>query len=175
MKECVRHIEDSARRGDELTIEWIKDLHARMCEPGDENAGRYRKRDTSPGIYNLDVAPAASISYYFRKFMETYNDELIAYHPLRGAAIAHWEFMRVFPFDERSGLVGRLMMNFILLRHNYPPAIIHATDRHHYFAALAGHRTDLVPVVVEAVGATINAAQGFSRRAATTTTHQMAL
>lgn len=162
MKNCIEHIERSAARGDELSNEWLKDLHARMCADDDENAGRYRKRDTSPGIYNLTVAPAASISYYFRKFEDIYNEELSDYHPLRAAAIAHWEFMRVFPFDERTGMVGRLMLNFLLLKNGYPPAIIHASDRHHYFAALSGYRTDLVPIVVDAVSATIQAAQTLS-------------
>lgn len=162
MKNCIEYIERSAARGDDLSNDWIKDLHTRMCADADENAGRYRKRDTSPGVYNLTVSPAASISYYFRKFEEMYNEELSGCHPIRAAAIAHWEFMRVFPFDERTGMVGRLMMNFLLLRNGYPPAIIHAHDRHHYFAALNGYRTDLVPVVVNAVSATIQAARALS-------------
>lgn len=164
LKNCIEHVERSAARGDELSNDWLKDLHARMCAADDENAGRYRKRDTSPGVYNLAVVPAASISYYFRKFEEIFNEELSNHHPIRAAAIAHWEFMRVFPFDERTGMVGRLMMNFLLLKHGYPPAIIHASDRHHYFSALTGHRTDLVPVVVEAVSATIQAAHVFSEQ-----------
>lgn len=164
LKACIAHLEACARDGQDLSLDWIKDLHVRMSNPGDEAAGRYRKRDSSPGVYNLDVVPAASISYYFRKFIDTYENELVLHHPLRAAAIAHWEFMKVFPFDERTGVIGRLMMNFILLRHGYPPAIIHATDRHHYFAALNGHRTDLVPVLVDAVGATIAAARNFNRQ-----------
>lgn len=162
LKNCIEYIEGSAARGDKLSNDWLKDLHTRLCADGDEHAGRYRKRDTSPGIYNLTVSLAASISYYFRKFEDMYHEELSDYHPLRAAAIAHWEFMRVFPFDERSGMVGRLMMNFLLLSNGYPPAIIHAHDRHHYFAALNGHRTDLVPVVVNAVSSTIQAARALS-------------
>jgi hypothetical protein len=53
------------------------------------------------------------------------------------------------------------MMSALLVSHGYPPAVIHAQSRHHYFAALSGHRTDMVPVVVEALGATIQAAEGF--------------
>lgn len=144
-----------------MTLEWIKAQHASLCDAGAEHAGRYRKRDTSPGVYNLDVVPAASISYYFRKMLDAYHNELSKAHPIRGAAMAHWEYMRAFPFDEKSGLVGRLMMSALLVSHGYPPAVIHAQSRHHYFAALSGHRTDMIPVVVEALGATIQAAEGF--------------
>lgn len=152
---------DPAQRPDELSMDYIKELHVRLCDAGDESAGRYRKRDTSPGVYNLDVCPHTSISYYFRKFIDTYENELVTYHPVRAAAIAHWEFMKIFPFDERSGIVGRLMMNYLLIKSGYPPAIIHAMDRQAYFSALDGYRTDLVPVVVEAIGSTIEAARAF--------------
>jgi Fic family protein len=151
-------------RPDELTMDFIKELHCRLCDDDDEKAGRYRKRDTSPGVYNLKCVAQGSISYYFHKFIDTWNDELVNYHPIRAAAIAHWEFMKVFPFDERSGMVGRLMMNYLLIREGYPPAVIHAMDRHHYFAALDGYRTDLVPVLVDAISSTIEAARVFSEQ-----------
>lgn len=155
---------DPDQRPEELTMDYIKELHQRLCDDDDDKSGRYRKRDTSPGVYNLSVVPHASISYYFHKFMDTYEEELKHYHPIRAAAMAHWEYMKVFPFDERSGIVGRLMMNYLLVRDGYPPAVIHAMDRHHYFSALDGHRADLVPVIVDAIRSTIEAAQAFSER-----------
>lgn len=168
---------DGSRTRDQdiVSMDWLKDTHAALCDASDDGAGRYRKRDTSPGVYNLEVAPSNSISYYFRKFLDLYEEELKASHPVRAAALAHWEFMRVFPFDERSGLVGRLMLNAILIKNGYPPAIIHASDRHHYFGALSGHRTDLIPVVVSAVSSTIEAAANFSQHFHATLTHRAAL
>jgi hypothetical protein len=164
MMGCIHQFESDAQMGVEISLDWIKDLHRQMCDEGDEAAGRYRKRDTSPGVYHLDVVPSKSISYYFHKFLDDWESELSGYHPIRAAAMAHWEFMRVFPFDDRTGIVGRLMMNYILMKNYYPPAIIHANDRHNYFTALNGHRTDLVPVVVDAIKGTIDAARLFDRR-----------
>lgn len=162
LKDTIDFVHKSAERGDELTIDWLREVHIRLCPDTDETAGRYRKRDTSPGVYHLDVAPANSISYHFHKFVDTFHQELSATHPVRQAGMAHHDFMRVFPFDERTGMVGRLMLNFILLKNNFPPAIIHATDRHLYFGALNGHRSDLVPVVADAVRSTISAAHAFT-------------
>ena len=164
MRDSIDYIHDSAERGDELSLEWLRDIHTRLCPDDCETAGRYRQRDTSPGVYHLDVAPANSISYHFHKFIDTYHDELASMHPIRQAAIAHWEFMRVFPFDERTGVVGRLMLNFLLLKHDFPPAVVHATDRHVYFGALNGHRTDVVPVVADATRSSIAAAQAYQKR-----------
>lgn len=165
MRECIDYIHESAQRGDELSLEWLRDVHKRICPDDYDAAGQYRKRDTSPGVYHLDVAAANSISYHFHKFIDTYRDELAEMHPVRQAAIAHGEFMRVFPFDERTGVVGRLMLNFLLLKHDFPPAIVHATDRHLYFGALNGHHTDLIPVIADATRSTIAAAQAFQDRA----------
>lgn len=165
MRGAIHQLEADARSGVDISMDWLKDLHRQMCDVDDEHAGRYRKRDTSPGVYHLDVIPHKSISYYFHKFLEEWETELRGLHPIRAAAMAHWEFMRVFPFDERTGIVGRLMMNYILIKNFYPPAIVHANDRHHYFDALNGHRADMVPVVVEAMKGTIEAARVFRVRA----------
>ncbi len=163
LRDNIDYIHESAARGDELTIDWLRDVHRRTCPDDCETAGRYRKRDTSPGVYHLDIVPSSSLSYHFHKFIDTYHDDLASMHPVRQAAIAHWDFMHVFPFDERTGVVGRLMMNFLLLKNDFPPAIVHATDRHHYFGGLRGHRTDLVSVVADAIRSTISAARSFDR------------
>ena len=121
------------------------------------------------------MVQAQSISYHLRKFLDTYESELVDAHPVRAAALAHWEFMKVFPFDERTGLVGRLMLNAILMRHDYPPAVIHGADRQNYFAALNGHKVDMIPVVVDAVSSTISAATAFSSSQIATLGHRAAL
>jgi Fic family protein len=164
MRAIAAHLFECAQRNEDITMEFVKDLHVRLCDEGDESAGRYRKRDTSPGVYNLNIVPNGSISYYFRKFLDTCNEDLKHAHPIRAAAIAHHEFMKLFPFDEKSGIVGRLLMNYMLIRAGYPPAIIHQMDRHHYFSALDGHPTDLVPVIVDALSATLAAADEFARQ-----------
>lgn len=162
MRDLINYLYECGKTREPVTLDFIKDLHERLCDEDDEAAGRYRKRNTSPGVYNLDICPQGSISYYFHKLIETWEEELVNYHPIRAAAMLHWEYMKIFPFDDKSGIVGRLLMNYILIRDGYPPAIIHAHDRHQYFSALDGYRHDLIPVLVDAIGSTITAAQGFS-------------
>jgi len=162
LREGLFQVRREAREGRPITGEWIRDLHGRFCDEDEEAAGRYRQRDTSPGVYNLDIVQSNSISYHFRQFVEECQGDYQQLHPVRRAAVAHWNFMRVFPFDQRTGVVGRLIMNFMLMKNDYPPATIHAMDRHHYFQALRGHESDLVPVVVDGIKATIQAAEVFS-------------
>lgn len=164
MREAITFIHESAAAGNALSIDWLRELHTMLCPPGDEAAGRYRKRNTSPGVYHLEVAPANSISYYLHKFIDIYESELVDLHPIRRAAMAHHEFMKVFPFDERTGVVGRLMMNFLLIEKKFPPAIIHASNRHLYFTALGEHRAAMIPVAADAIRATIHAAHSYQAR-----------
>ena len=166
---------DEAGTREPMTLDWIKAQHAALCDEGEEGAGRYRKRDTSPGVYNLDVIASQTISYHLRRFLDNFEGELSESHPVRAAALAHWELMKIFPFDERTGLVTRLMTNAILMRHDYPPAVIHASERHTYFGALNGHRADMIPVIVDAVSATISAATAFSSTQIATIGHHAAL
>src|SRR5690606_704264 len=68
-------------------------------------------------------------------------------NPVRVAARAHYELLRVFPFPNDSGKVARLLMNLILLKSGYPPAIIHAAERQRYYEALKGNLSIIVRMV----------------------------
>ena len=48
----------------------------------------------------------------------------------------HATFERIHPFLDGNGRTGRLVLNLILVRLGYPPAIIYKRDRSRYLAAL---------------------------------------
>jgi fido (protein-threonine AMPylation protein) len=48
----------------------------------------------------------------------------------------HQQFERTHPFLDGNGRTGRLVLNLILVRLGYPPAIIYKRDRQTYFRAL---------------------------------------
>jgi Fic family protein len=52
------------------------------------------------------------------------------------AAELHSTFERVHPFLDGNGRVGRLVLNLLLIRLGYPPAIIYKRDRERYMGAL---------------------------------------
>ena len=57
-------------------------------------------------------------------------------HPILQAVEMHYRFIRIHPFDDGNGRVARLLLNFILLRHGYPPVIIRKEDKEDYLLAL---------------------------------------
>ena len=48
----------------------------------------------------------------------------------------HIEFEKIHPFEDGNGRTGRLLLNYELLKNNYPPVVISKEDRVTYFEIL---------------------------------------
>lgn len=57
-------------------------------------------------------------------------------NPIVLAAAFHYEFVRIHPFEDGNGRMSRLLMNFILMRFGYPPAVIKTEEKESYYTAL---------------------------------------
>lgn len=67
----------------------------------------------------------------------------------------HYKFIRIHPFDDGNGRMARILMNFILMKHGYHPAIIKKETKEDYFKALrqadAGNIEPFVNYIAESV------------------------
>ncbi|MGC1908704.1 MAG: Fic family protein [Candidatus Dormiibacterota bacterium] len=59
-----------------------------------------------------------------------------AVNPVESLAEAHCAFERIHPFLDGNGRAGRLLLNLLLVRSGYPPAVIYTRDRTRYLRAL---------------------------------------
>ena len=64
------------------------------------------------------------------------SDEFADLHPITRAVKAHFRVLSVYPWTKNSGKVARLLMNFILIKHGYLPAVIHSIERQRYYEVL---------------------------------------
>ncbi len=65
------------------------------------------------------------------------EESLAHKHAVVISAIAHYNFVRIHPFDDGNGRGARLLMNLILIKQHYAPAIIRKEQRRAYLEALS--------------------------------------
>lgn len=58
------------------------------------------------------------------------------YTPIELASLFHYRYIRIHPFEDGNGRIARLLVNFILLRHNYPMIVVKSNDKEQYLNAL---------------------------------------
>ena len=149
-KQCIEKFRDKAKsKRAGITIDLFKELHGLLLNDS-ENAGVYRKDIPIHRTYFHTIVTPATIE---KKFQETL-DLLSAkrdpqVHPIEFAATVHHRFMAAFPFSKHSGILGRLLLNYVLQKHHYLPAVIHATDRQRYYEALRGGERDFAVFLCE--------------------------
>ena len=61
--------------------------------------------------------------------------------PVELAALFHYRYIRIHPFEDGNGRIARLMVNFILARHDYPMIVVRSRKKSEYLEAL--HQTDV--------------------------------
>ncbi len=105
------------------------------------NIGDYKKFPNSVRLQNGEMFAYASPTdtpVLMGELMEWYRseEEKKQLHPLQLAALFHYKFVRIHPFDDGNGRISRLLMNYVLLRNNLPPVIIKSSDKKNYLQAL---------------------------------------
>ncbi len=67
-------------------------------------------------------------------------------HPVVRTAEIHHRLVHIHPFIDGNGRTARLVMNLLLMKDGYPPAVIRKVDRRSYYSALArADRGDSAP------------------------------
>lgn len=85
--------------------------------------------------------------------VEWYNieEQKAELSPIELAAVFHYRYIRIHPFEDGNGRIARLLVNYILTRHGYPMLVVKSKDKSNYLTVL--NRCDVVVGLTPSVGA----------------------
>ena len=129
-------IEEDVAAGNPMRPEFVIELHD-LVKPFHEQRGDWRKQQ----VYIRGAAhtppPAWEVPRYMDEWVRYVNGGGASGDLIERAGIAHAGFEVVHPFLDGNGRTGRLLLNWMLLKSGYPPAIILVEERARYIQALA--------------------------------------
>jgi Fic family protein len=135
-----------------IDIELVRKLYALLTPEAAPKAYPYRKENPLHRLYYHEIAPPEKIGPKMRKLDEwLHSDEFQELHPITRATKAHFRLLNIYPWTKNSGKVARLLMNYILIRHGYLPAVIHSIERQRYYEVLRFENEGLLNLVIESV------------------------
>jgi len=76
-----------------------------------------------------------------KEFFRWYEKSKEKLHPVELAALVHLKFVTIHPFSDGNGRMSRLLMNFVLNKHGFPPLNIPYEKRNSYYRALERSQT----------------------------------
>jgi len=132
-----------------LSVTEVKEVHRIVMEPvwavephpdadSDEGPGAFRKHDIHPFPGGMTPPPWVQVHRGLVTDWVTAVNELQARVPTfpEDVAKVHCRFEQIHPFIDGIGRTGRLLLNLILVRLGYPPAIIFKNQREAYLRAM---------------------------------------
>jgi Fic family protein len=139
-----------------ITEGLIKEINALLLK-GIE----YTKKKATPGHYKKTLSTVIQldgtiheytdplhVTTEMEKLVSWINENIDKEHGLITGAVAHYNLVRIHPFDDGNGRGARLLMNLIFIKKRLPPAVIRNKRRRLYLDTLAkADKGDLEPFV----------------------------
>lgn len=164
--EAIELLFEFVAQGRPITEGFLKELNALLLHgvtetPALDTFGRRTSKPARPGEYkqrpNHVLQQDGTIHYYVEPeqvaaqmaylcdWLQANQDAL---HPVVLASLGHYNLVRIHPFDDGNGRGARLLMNCLLMRAGYPPAIVYNEQLRRYLDAIqAADRGQLSPFI----------------------------
>ncbi len=145
-----------------------RDLPGGMLTSFTVHAGRYKTRPNSVITRygdRFEYASPEETAGLMTDLVDWYNEaeQVGRLSPVELAALFHYRYIRIHPFEDGNGRIARLMVNYILCRHDYPMIVVRSRKKGEYLEAL--HQADLAvgPVPSDGAHATLQDIRPFMR------------
>lgn len=153
---AIAYVEALVTGSEPVTPFQVRQIHKLvLTNIDDEEAGQYRRVPVRIGGTAHVPPPAWEVARQMDAWSAWLQQDALILHPVEMAARAHHGIAAIHPFIDGNGRTARLVMNLLLLRHGYPPAIILWINRRQYYRVLAqadrGRSDSLTNFVARAV------------------------
>lgn len=135
--------------GELLTVQEVRTVHYEAMTPvwnvaphphatPSETPGNWRQHDIQPFPEGMTPPPFPEVDHHMADWVTEVNQ-------LRGSsetpfverlATVHNGFEKIHPYPDGNGRTGRLLLNLLLVRLGYPPAIVYKNERAKYLNAM---------------------------------------
>ncbi len=141
-RDAIYFVEELLQKNEPLSAWQIKSIHQLILKNiDDKNAGVYRRSNVI--ISGAEHVPpdALHVESEMDRFINWYQNQASALHPVERAARVHADFVKIHPFVDGNGRTSRLLMNLELMKDGFPPAILPVEKRLEYYETLDNAHT----------------------------------
>ena len=158
-QEAIEFVESLASNEYVLNKLDILSIHHLVLQKIEKDfAGKYRTSGVRISGANFVPPNALKVDEFVSELIDFANDSEVDI--LIRSAIFHHRFAWIHPFFDGNGRTARLLLNLILMKSGFPPAIILKNDRKKYYDALnqANNQdySKLVLLILQAVERTLD-------------------
>jgi len=131
---ALSYLFDHSLQKKEIDEDLVLKLHSILMNGVRPDAGSYRNHGVRIVGVNLPTANYLKIPKLIPKIMSQVansKDDIVA-----SSARVHSQFEQIHPFSDGNGRIGRLLLNAMLLKANFAPAIIKEQQKQLYYTYL---------------------------------------
>ena len=137
-QEAIALVESLVAQDEPISAFHVRQLHALvLAKIDDESAGQYRNLPVQIVGATHELPPAWEIPALMNDWANWLQAQERELDTVALAALAHHKLVAIHPFIDGNGRTARLIMNLVLMRASYPPAIIARVNRQQYYRVLA--------------------------------------
>ena len=137
-RDAYYYVEDLVKNQVPVSEKSIKDIHSLVLMDRQMDKGVYRSVPVRVG--GFQPCQPYEVPIQMERLMIDYGGEMQNLHVIERAAVFHLKFETIHPFIDGNGRVGRLLLNFELMKEGYPPVNIKFTDRTKYYGCFNHYR-----------------------------------
>ncbi len=163
--EALEFLAEVVREGQDLNLHFIRQLHQLVCREqatyeARDQFGRVLQAQLHRGTWKqqpnhvtrhdgslLEYTPPEHVQSQMDRLLELYAESADTHPVVRAAWLPH-RFIRIHPFEDGNGRVGRALTLLVLLRAQYAPLVVDRTMRSEYIDTLnRANAGDLRPLI----------------------------